>query len=423
MRGRLPATIRDGAGWLRRFARTAPGRMGLVVVGLVIVSLVSGLVCANEFGDKRTRRDTVLQYTEPLANAAQRLYVALSAADAAASAAFLSGGIESTEVRTRYRQALADAAAALAEATAGASDSRTREIVARIAADLPTYTGLVESARANNRQGLPVGSAYLRQASELMQDTLLSKAQELEQTRLAALHEQQRVISGPPLLGVVLLVLLLIGCAIGSRELLRHTNRRVNLGVLTAGGAAALTLLWIASATIAATTAVDTGNHGATARFETLAKARILAQQARTEETLLLVTRGDVDASETRYAEMSTALRDSLLSVLSADSPATQAFSSWQDSHVAQIASYRGNEYNAAVQRSIGAGTDSAAARFAALDEALRTDLEQTRERVRDGVDAAGDALILAPQGTLVLLFAAAAAVVLGVWPRLKEFL
>ncbi|MGX1804279.1 hypothetical protein ACWIGI_01070 [Nocardia sp. NPDC055321] len=423
MRGRLSATIRDGVGWLRRFARTAPGAMGAVVVGLVIVCLVSGLVSANELDDKRTRRDTVLQHTEPLANAAQRLYVALSAADAAASAAFLSGGIESTEVRARYRQALADAAAALAEATTGASDAQTREIVARIAVDLPAYTGLVEAARANNRQNLPVGSAYLRQASALMQDTLLSKAEELERTRLAALHEQQRVISGPPLIGVVLLVLLLIGCALGSRELLRHTNRRVNLGVLAAAGAAVLTLLWIAGTTIAATTAVDRGEHGATARFETLAKTRILAQQARTEETLLLVTRGDVDASEARYTEISTALRESLLSVVSADSPAAQAFSSWQDSHRAQIVSYRGNEYGAAVQRSIGAGDDSAAARFAALDEALRSDLEQTRERVRDGVDAAGDALLLAPQGALLLLFGAAAAVALGVWPRLKEFL
>ncbi len=34
-----------------------------------------------------------------------------------------------------------------------------------IAADLPVYSGLMETARANNRQGLPVGAAYVRQAS------------------------------------------------------------------------------------------------------------------------------------------------------------------------------------------------------------------------------------------------------------------
>lgn len=403
--------------------RTAPGAIGTLVVGLVILCLVSGLVCANQFSDKRTRRDTVLEYTEPLANAAQRLYVALSAADAAASSAFLSGGIESTEVRTRYRQALADAAVALAEATTGAADQQTREIVAKISAELPTYTGLVESARANNRQGWPVGAAYLKQASALMQSSLLKNAEELEKTRLARLHEAQRAISGVPVLSVVLLILVLLACALGSRELARRTNRRVNLGVLTAAGAAALTLLWIAGTTIAATSAIDTGSKGATARFETLARARIFAQQARTEETLLLVTRGDVTESESRYNEKIDSVRKDLLAVVRPDSSPALAFANWQDGHRSQINSYKGNDYRAAVDQSIGGGNATSAARFAGLDDSLREELDKAREEVRDGVDAAGDALFLSPQTTLILLFAAAAAVALGVWPRLKEFL
>ncbi|GAB4587012.1 hypothetical protein [Nocardia sp. IFM 10818] len=423
MSNRLPAALRDAAEWVRRFARTAPGTIGAVGAGLAILCLIAGLVSASQLSAKMTQRDTVLANTEPLANASQRLYVALSSADAAASSAFLSGGIESADVRSRYRQALADAAAALAEATTGASDQETRVVVARISAELPTYTGLVESARANNRQGLPVGSAYLRQASDLMQNSLLRDAELLEQNRLAHLHAEQDGIASLPWLSVTLLIAVLLACALGSLMLLRRTNRRVNLGVAAAAGAAVLLLLWIGVATIAASTAIDGGPQGATARFETLVKVRILAQQARTEETMLLVTRGDLDESEGRFATRSTELRDHLLSVVGSDAPATQAYASWQDGHREQIEAYRGNDYRGAVDQAIGTGVDDTATRFAALDVALRDELARTRAELRDDVDAAGDALMLSPLVALVLLVGAAGAVGVGVWPRLKEFL
>ncbi|WP_327140291.1 hypothetical protein [Nocardia sp. NBC_01327] len=422
-RSRLSTTVRNAAGWARRFARTAPGVLSAVVAGLVLVSLVAGLVCVNQLGEKQTRRDSVLRHTEPLADASQRLYVALSAADAAASTAFLSGGIESPGVRTQYRQALADAAAALADATTGASDVQTREIVAAIAAELPSYTGLVEAARANNRQGLPVGSAYLRQASVLMQHSVLPNAEKLEQNRLGQLRADQRDISALPLLSVAVLLVLLIALIAGSVVLLRRTNRRFNLGVTIAAGATVLALLWIGAASIAATGVIDTGPAGATVRFETLSRARILAQQARTEETMQLITRSDVDASEDIFTAETTQLQNQLLTVVAPQSAAPQAFSSWQAGHRAQLASNRNNDYNGAVRQAIGTDADGSAFRFAALDDSLRAELDRTRQQVRDDVDAAGDAFTLSPFGTLVLLLAAAVAIVVGVWPRLQEFL
>ena len=44
---------------------------------------------------------------------------------------------------------------------------------------LAAYTGLVEAARANNVQGFPIGSAYLREASSLMQTKLLPEAKKI----------------------------------------------------------------------------------------------------------------------------------------------------------------------------------------------------------------------------------------------------
>jgi hypothetical protein len=42
----------------------------------------------------------------------------------------------------------------------------TGKRIADITTELPIYTGLVERARVNNRQGLVVGVAYLRRASD-----------------------------------------------------------------------------------------------------------------------------------------------------------------------------------------------------------------------------------------------------------------
>ncbi|MFJ9368862.1 hypothetical protein ACIRRA_31190 [Nocardia sp. NPDC101769] len=406
--------------WTRRFARTAPGVIGAVGAALALLALLGGLVTANQQGTKITRHDTVLAHTEPLANAAQRLYVALSTADAAASTAYLSGGIESPEVRIRYENALTDAAAALAEATTGAADAETRTILGRISAELPSYTGYVEAARANNRQGLPVGSAYLRQASALMQGSILKDAGELEQIRLAQLHSDQGAITGLPWWSAGTLVLLLAACGYGSWILVRRTNRWINPGVVTAGGLTAAALLWILATTAATTAAIDTG---ATARFEKLAQARILAQQARTEETLQLITRADVDASEQRFTAGSDQVRADLAGLLSSNSAASKAFSGWQDGHQKELAAYKSNDYRGAVDQSIKTDGAGSAAQFTALDDALKAELERTRQEVRDDVNTAGNALTLSPLGTLVLLLAAAGSIVVGVWPRLKEFL
>lgn len=409
--------------WVRRFAATTPGVIGVVLVVTTVACLVAGSTAGQQLGAKITRTEQVLDRTEPLAFAAQSLYVSLSAADAGAATAFLSGGIESPQVRDTYEQALAEAAAALAEATAGATDARSRAIVARIAADLPTYTGLVETARANNRQGFPVGSAYLRQASDLMQTSLLPQAEQLNQARFAAVREDQRHIGALPMTTIVLLLLVLLACAIGSVLLLRRTNRLVNAGVALAAAAALLAVVWAAGATLTAAQLLDTGDTGAGARVENLAGARILAQQARTDETLALITRGDITAPEASFQTHTVDLEKRLAAAGAADSEAARALTNWTAGHNAQRTAYEKADYAGAVTQAIGTGPDSSATSFARLDRELRDALAQARTDLRDGVDAAGDTLTLSPFGTLLLLLAAAGAVVTGLWPRIKEFL
>ncbi|MGF6884258.1 hypothetical protein ABIA39_003501 [Nocardia sp. GAS34] len=419
---RLPAPVRRGANWLRRIAATTPGVIVAIAAAAVVLCLVTGLVCANELNGKTSRRDTTLARSEPLDNAAQNLYVALSQADASAATAFLTGGIESPQIRAQYQQALADAADALATATAGANDPQTRRIVGEIDADLPAYTGLVESARANNRQGFPVGSAYLREASGLMQKSLLPSAAELTTDRFAAVRADQRALTGPPWLAIGLLVLVLGGAVLGTRILQRRTNRLFNLGLLAAAVAAAVALLWIVAATLVSTTSVDTGGSGPTTRTENLAQARILGQQARTDETLELITRGDTTTTEADFTDKTTQLRARLTAGAGASSPLLGQLSDWMTGHGRQVTSYNAANFPAAVDQAIGAAPKASVTTFTTLDTSVRDHLDQTRVQLRGQISAAGDAWIGSAEGTLVLMIIAAAAVVAGLWPRLKEF-
>src|SRR6185436_16093338 len=173
-----------------------------------------GVVCGGQLDGRIDERNAVLTSSEPFAYAAQNLYAALSAADAAAASAFLSGGIETAPMRAKYQQALARAASALADATAGTTNTETRTAMAEITEQLAAYTALVDAARANNRQGHVIGSAYLREASSLMQTSLLPAAEKVYTTNLATVKEDQRAIGSLPIVSLALLVLALV--AIGA---------------------------------------------------------------------------------------------------------------------------------------------------------------------------------------------------------------
>ena len=84
---------------------------------------------------------------------------------------------------------------------------------------------------------------------------------------------------------------------------------------------------------------------------------------------------------------------------------------------------YLGGDYPAAVAQAIGADPGASAAQFAVVESSLRDQIEQTRATLRDRVSAAGARLAWSPAGTIALMVVAVVAAVVGLWPRLKEFL
>jgi hypothetical protein len=403
--------------WLRRFARTTPGIVGMIALTVAGLCVVTGLVCGAQLDGRIAKSNAVLDRSEPFAYSAQKLYAALSAADAAAATEFLSAK-ETAPVRERYQEALANASSALADATAG-SDTDTRAAVAELTAQLAAYTGLVESARANNLQGHVIGSAYLREASFLMQTKLLKGAEEIYNRNFDTVDRGQGAVSSTPTVSLALLGLTLAAICVGSVILFARTNRLFNVGLVTAAALVLVVGGWIVVATRLAASDIEQGRTEGAAMFRQLAQARILAEKARTDETLELIAHGDITESEKSFAGHI----DELSSLLGAGPPAAApGVRNWSASHRKAMDAYNNGDYNAAVEQTIGPDPDASAAQFEVVESSLRDAIEERRATLRDRVSAAGKWLSWSPTGTLALMVVAATAAVAGLWPRLREF-
>ena len=183
-------------------AGSTPAKLRLLLAALLAVSLLWGAVAAWTVAGHASAAGNVVAVSEPLSLDAQQIYRSLSDADATEAAAFLSGGLEPLALRARYQADIAQAANRLEAATAAAGQSAAGSLLAILSRGLPVYAGLVETARADNRLGLPLGAAYLRRASAFMRATLLPAARSLyaqENAQLAALTGGRPVCRTRPL--------------------------------------------------------------------------------------------------------------------------------------------------------------------------------------------------------------------------------
>jgi hypothetical protein len=284
----------SAVGWLGTRVRTTPGRLVLtsvlVVVGLVVFGIVAtGAEQSRERAVRAARSDT-----EPLLERALTLYTALSDADATVATALLGGGPESRPARTRYLADLGRATGALIALTRGTGTSATPAALRTIADQLPLYSGLVETARADNRQNLPIGAAYLRQASALMTGTLLQAAERLYAAEAEHLNDDFRtatatsaVVALTAATALALAVLLLAQC-----YLTRVSRRVFNVPMLVATVALAAVFGWALAGLIAEQNALAAAQRNGSDRVERQSAANVLLSRAQADLSLTLVNRG-----------------------------------------------------------------------------------------------------------------------------------
>jgi hypothetical protein len=292
--------------------RATPDRLRRVAAVLVLACLLVAVVSIVS-GARRTAAvtDAGGRIADLTAGSAQ-LYRALADADAMVTSAYVSGGIEPAALRSRYDGDIARASSALVAATGrlGAGDPGPGDpvpaAVATITRELPQYTGLVESARVYNRQGLPLGQSYLTRASTLMTSTILPAAEQLRSAETAALRAAYAEAGSPPVAPLLVVLGALAAIADVSLRELRRTNRVFSPGLVVAAAAMAAALLWWAAAGLVAGLALAGASRHADVA-DVLDDASTAVLQARSNESLVLVARNG-GSGDARYGDITTGL-------------------------------------------------------------------------------------------------------------------
>ncbi|MEU9117560.1 hypothetical protein AB0D04_38965 [Streptomyces sp. NPDC048483] len=438
----------DGVDELRAAATTEPGRLRMIGALLALLVLAFGGVGAWQVADRAAAADDVVERSQPLSARAADIYRSLADADTTAAGGFLAGGEESGATQRRYADDLATAAELLVKASADSRGSdRADAQIAKLNRGLPRYAGLVETARTNNRQGLPLGGAYLRYANDQMRRELLPAARALydaENDRLAADYDAARawpwfaVAAGVPAIGA-------LGWA--QRRNFRRTNRVFNRGLLAATAASLAALMWlVAGHTVARAGLSDAQERGARS-LRVLNEARIDSLQARGDENLTLVARGAVLTGDQkdfyeagfrrgmqdlvgagRRGDTSGGSRLGTALTLADDEAgrrpvqdALRHVRQWQERHAEARAADDRGDYDRALAKVIG-GDRPTRESFDRVDAALRRALAHEQQEFRSAADGGRAALGGLAAGAAVLAVLGAVGAVLGIGRRLSEY-
>lgn len=411
------------------FANTTPGRILTIGAILAALGILSAFAISTTINERQHQLSTVLDYTEPLAFTSGEIYTTLSVADAAASTAFVAGA-EPRAVRQRYEQAITEAAVAVTRASSGLTDPALVDLLGRINAQLAIYTGLIETARTNNRVGNPVGSSYLSEASALMQEKVLPDAQRLYEATSAQVDAETTASTKIPAPVIIVVTATLGFGAFAHRWLARRTNRRVNIGLVVGGLAIALMIVWVGTALAISTAGSRAAKNTAADSLRTVTNLAITAQQARADETLSLIRRGDEDVRKRSYYQRVDAMRQQLGDYLarkdsvdkSGLAQADQLLEKWRQADERINAYITVGNYQAATQVALGTGEDDSTPAFDKLNDALAQGIQESRKQLRYDILSARRVLSGSTVGGAMLSVGAALAVALGLWPRMSEY-
>ncbi|MFV8051608.1 hypothetical protein [Mycobacterium sp. 48b] len=403
------------------FLRATPGRIALLAVVVIAAVLTVGVAASVTAADRQRELQTLRLHTEPLADAAQRIYSALSSANTTAATAFLAGGVEPRDVRDRYDAAVGEASAGLVTASNGVSpnDIQSLRLLTDLSNQLAVYTGMMGTARAANRDGRPIGVAYLSESSTLLQESVLPDAERLYRTQAEAVTASGRSAAVPPAL-IVAAALAVAVLIFAQVFLARRSHRRLNPGLALASVLMVVLAVWLTVAGLVVTHAVNGARTAGGEPLESAVTARILVQQARADEILGLLKRGSDTRSDIRFEERTTQV-GRILDTHPVGG-AQDALHGWRTAHLEIRGKLGSGDYPGAVAIARDDEVQGATAQFTRLDQALGEDIARLRDRQRDGIARAYAALSALPAGAAAVSVLAALAVAAGIAPRLSEY-
>lgn len=377
----------------RSGSRGTPGTMRLLAAVLVALGLAVGLAAWQSF---RVAEGALARASDNTAQIVrlQDIQTNLVRADAGATNAFLVGGLEPPEQRADYEAAV-DRAADLLPRAASAQPADEAALAA-LTTSVVAYADDVALARANNRQALPVGAQYLRDASAGLRAEslpLLEALQGANQMRAEAEFETARRAS---VLVLVLGVLALGGVVVALVWLARRTHRYVNIPVAGAGLAVVAVVAVSAVVLGSVAGAVDRVRTGPYATALALSDARIAAFDAKANESLTLISRGSGASYEAAWVASAEVTAGRLGDATAIDASLARLEDQWA-AYAAVHADVRalddGGQWDAAVAAATNRDEGGLNAAFADFDTASAERLTAASEETTTALAASSSGL------------------------------
>ena len=408
---------------LRRLARAAatggstPGRLRLWMIATAAVAVLFGLLAALGVG----RRDSSLTAADAASQqliAVQDVQVRLVHADAIARENYLRGGIEDGAKRAVYESELAAVGAGVVSVGNRVLPAEAN-VLAGVSSQLTRYAGLIEQARANNRQGFPVGAAYLRTANGLS-TTMVA---DLRAVQASLRNQVNDSLDSADSAGAWLhlvgwpLLLLLVG---GGAWVAFRFRRLLNVPLVLAAIATLLMLVVGGSIQATSMTDAEAATGSSLQAADLAAQARSAAFEAHAQEASTLIARGSGGADSAWQASVATVATALVrLCDIAGECAALSSFEAYADAHAALRADDDAGDWEAARAASLDGAASVAFAEFDAVSSEVAAQL---------GDDAAA-AMSAAPEGLATLRvfvflggLLVAALVLVGYGQRLKEY-
>lgn len=408
--------------------RRRRGPRWMVVHGAVLLVLLAFLTVVAAFAAESraralqqvTRQDTVL------AEELQAAYTSLTQADNAVTTAFLLGP-QSSPLRdgldAEFLRAVAVARAKIDSAVLGTGgDPRA----VRASAELSAYRGQVEAARALRGVNSAAAPVALRSATATMRADLLPLVDGRESLLADVRARSARAVvaaTGFPWWTVGLGVLALLALVNTQRRLAARLRRRLSAGLLLAVVAVAVTTAVsvevVRALRVNASLAAE-----ATATADQCARIANGARRAHSAETLWTVRlASDPTVLETVRRELA-GLRGNTGVATTDCGPVDASVALWERSLAdrANVLASSTDGFAAAVQVVAGEVPGSSGAAYRRLVTDSDAALITARQRVEQSLnDAAAGASRLLPV-TVALGALAVVGVVVGLWPRIREY-
>jgi hypothetical protein len=422
---------------IRRQLATTPGRLRLAGVLVTLSAIVFGAV-AIRAADTRARAVSDVRATELRLAEAVEISANLSDAHATTARSFLVGEPETVGSRAEYKRALRQSGAGVANLAGELGTSpQARPEIRRLVHGLSEYSGLIDDARANFRQGFPVAGAYLRRAADTLRDDLLPSANRLYavQARSLTASYESGVDSRSLLVVLVAGIVLLAVLAATQVYVARATRRLLNLRLALSTALLLGLLGWVVVALAVQARALEHAQREGSDPIELLTATRILASRAQGNESIALSARGGGEGEPSledidRGFVAVTAPIDGLLGQVEAASDATRgiraAYTTYLDAHDRVVTAERNGDFTLAVSLAVNdpgsAEAPSSTRAAGALDGALVREARAAQRRFDRHAGGAGSAVDGLQAGIPLLSALCALLALSGVRRRLDEY-